>query len=492
VGLRQAILGLAKRWTPVQGLISRHSRNLLRAYNHQGAMDLAIGQRHVEDRFLESSAQEQALYGAVEDFISSQYDKASPQKKSAVGFVMTIYRRRLASSVAALVATLERRLNGQLQQLEEDAAVSEDDHLSDELTMDMEGVKTALQDISLQEERNAITKLLKQARPLVGKDRKGDELRCALQNLQSAGYRQVIVFSQYTDTIEFLKLLLVAAGHTSLMTFTGHGGQLFTPGGVWKTINREDTKKHFRQKGAAILLCTDAAAEGLNFQFCGALINYDMPWNPMRVEQRIGRIDRIGQQYPNMQIINLHLEGTVETDVYKALKGRIQMFEQVVGNLQPILAKVSSSISQATMASREQRDQARASAVAAVQHTPEIHGLDLDDVLQDWASIQKVMTSLKPSPLTLKDLEAILDHPELLPPGCNAQRIGQLDFTWTQPGLEQSRRITCDLSFYDNHRESCELWVPGSPLFPLQRAKELAGSAARSYSREQFLQALNG
>jgi len=98
-------------------------------------------------------------------------------------------------------------------------------------------------------------------------------------------------------------------------------------------------KRDFKAGKAEILLCTDAAAEGLNFQFCGALINYDMPWNPMRVEQRIGRIDRIGQTHDQMQIINLHLDGTVEADVYRALKGRIAMFEQVVGKLQPILAK---------------------------------------------------------------------------------------------------------------------------------------------------------
>ena len=72
-----------------------------------------------------------------------------------------------------------------------------------------------------------------------------------------------------------------------------------------------------------MLLCTDAAAEGLNFQFCGAVVNYDMPWNPMRVEQRIGRIDRLGQQHAHIRIVNLHYEGTVETDVYRALRERI-------------------------------------------------------------------------------------------------------------------------------------------------------------------------
>ena len=293
-------------------------------------MDLAIGTRHVDDRFLASTPQERALYDAVEDFISTQYAQASGQKKSAVGFVMTIYRRRLA---------------GQQQQLEEDAAAAEDDDITGELTaLDLEGIQSAFQEASLQGELDAIGVLLDQARPLVGHDSKGAEFLKAIEQLQAQGYKQVIVFSQYTDTVDALKELLISAGRTSLMTFTGRGGEILQKGGVWKALNREATKRGFKEGKAEILLCTDAAAEGLNFQFCGALINYDMPWNPMRVEQRIGRIDRIGQTHEQMQIVNLHLDGTVEAAVYRALKGRIAMFEQVVGKLQPILAKASSSM----------------------------------------------------------------------------------------------------------------------------------------------------
>jgi superfamily II DNA or RNA helicase len=398
---RQAFLALAKRWTPIQGLISRHSRTLLRAYKQQGAMELAIGTRQVDDRFLPISAEERALYDAVEDFISTQYARASGQKKSAVGFVMTIYRRRLASSVAALVATLEKRLAGQLQQLEEDAAAAEDDDISGELTLDLEGLQSAFEEVSVQGELDAIADLLDQARPLVGGDSKGNEFLAAIEQLQSQGYKQVIVFSQYTDTVDALKQLLIDAGRTSLMCFTGRGGELLQRSGTWESLNREATKRKFKEGEAEILLCTDAAAEGLNFQFCGALINYDMPWNPMRVEQRIGRIDRIGQSHDQMRIINLHLDGTVEADVHKALKLRIASFENIVGKLQPILAKASSSISQATLASREQREKARFDAVAAVNSEPEIKGIDLDEGLHDLDAIKDVIAQLQTPPLTL-------------------------------------------------------------------------------------------
>ncbi len=490
IDIRQGALSLAKRWTPVQGLISRHSRTLLRAYKQQGSMDLAIGTRHVDDRFLESTREERALYDAVEDFISTQYAQATGQKKSAVGFVMTIYRRRLASSVAALVSTLEKRMAGQQQQLEEDAAASEDDDITGELTLDLEGIQSAFKEVSVQGELDAIGVLLDQARPLVGHDSKGAEFLKAIDELQAQGYKQVIVFSQYTDTVDALKALLVGAGRISLMTFTGRGGELLQRGGEWKALNREATKRDFKQGKAEILLCTDAAAEGLNFQFCAALINYDMPWNPMRVEQRIGRIDRIGQTHEQMKIINLHLDGTVEADVYRALKGRIAMFEQVVGKLQPILAKASSSISQATLASRDQREKARASAVAAVEQEPEIKGLDLDDVLQDLDAIRDVVNALQPSPLTLADLEAILRQPELLPPGCSARSIGAYDFAWTQPGLEKELRVTCNASYYEDNSDSCELWVPGSPLFPMEEVIEVMGHSQAQAERSEFEAAL--
>ena len=94
-----------------------------------------------------------------------------------------------------------------------------------------------------------------------------------------------------------------------LLCFSGRGGEVSAADGTWRRIGRDDAKRRFRNGEADLLLCTDAAAEGLNFQFCGALVNYDMPWNPMRVEQRIGRIDRLGQKYPVIRIINLHYDG---------------------------------------------------------------------------------------------------------------------------------------------------------------------------------------
>src|SRR5206468_8471226 len=194
---------------------------------------------------------------------------------------------------------------------------------------------------------------------LLPPDTKLGKLKEVITSLQKGGYQQVMVFTQYTDTMDFLRDELRKVPGLTLMCFSGRGGEVPTNDGGWRLISRDDAKRRFREKQADVLLCTDAAAEGLNFQFCGALINYDMPWNPMRVEQRIGRIDRLGQRYEQIRIINLHYKDSVETDVYVALRERIGLFTTFVGKLQPILSALPSHIRVVALAAGEERAQKR-------------------------------------------------------------------------------------------------------------------------------------
>ena len=89
---------------------------------------------------------------------------------------------------------------------------------------------------------------------------------------------------------------------------------------VFVAGSRETVVQQFRERAGGVLLCTETAAESLNFQFCSAIINYDIPWNPMRLEQRIGRIDRIGQEKPIIRILHLFYRDTVEYDAYAAME----------------------------------------------------------------------------------------------------------------------------------------------------------------------------
>ncbi len=189
------------------------------------------------------------------------------------------------------------------------------------------------QDALVIEEGAEIEQLIAMIRRLAAVDTKCVRLREALASLRADGYQQAMVFTQFTDTMDFLRAELRREGDLRIMCFSGRGGEVANNDDTWRVISRDDVKRRFREGAADVLLCTDAAAEGLNFQFCGALINYDMPWNPMRVEQRIGRIDRLGQAYPDIRIVNMHYADTVETDVYVALRHRIGLFERVVGGL---------------------------------------------------------------------------------------------------------------------------------------------------------------
>lgn len=171
---------------------------------------------------------------------------------------------------------------------------------------------------------------------------------------------------------------------------------------------KEQIKAKFRQGIIKILLCTESASEGLNLQTCGVLINYDMPWNPMRVEQRIGRLDRIGQIYDTVRIHNFYYDGTVEAKVYKKLRDRIDAFQTVVGNLQPILATVPTFIEQAVMsADPEEEGVLLAEFDRILDAPPPGPGLDQMVAMDVESDLQEIRQPLPPTslfPETIEDL----------------------------------------------------------------------------------------
>ena len=454
---RRAAQTVMRRATPLAALMSRNTRDLLRRYQAAGMAVGSIATRKVDDVFIALSPEERAVYDAVERYISSTYDKAAAAERNAVGFVMTIYRRRLASSFNALRRTLERRLAG----VTDDAVAEEDIADALESGEDIEAADVQTRQEALHEESVSLQDLLAQTKGL-GVDSKALKLIDTLQDLAGAGYRQALVFTQFTDTLDYLRDLL--APKVRVICFSGRGGEVRERDGSWRTISREDVKRRFRSDEADVLLCTDAAAEGLNFQFCGALVNYDMPWNPMRVEQRIGRIDRLGQHFAEIRVVNLHYANTVEADVYHALKTRIQLFEQVVGGLQPILNRLPKLIEASVLAqgadSAERGENALRSLEQEMGAPTDV--IDLADYADDTLELGP-----RPEPsLTLSDLERVLRSPDLLPSGVEAAPLGDFDYRYTAPELGRTVRVTLDRTFFDAHAESVEFWSPGSPTFP--------------------------
>ena len=184
----------------------------------------------------------------------------------------------------------------------------------------------------------------------------------------------------------------------------------------------------------------------------------------MRVEQRIGRIDRLGQVHPVIRIVNLHYEGTIETDVYRVLRNRIGLFKAVVGRLQPILAQLPRTIADVAISGTRHEGLERTQLADAIEQQTrqaEAGGFDLDTALDDDATL----ADRPPSPVTMEDLDRVIGTPGLMPPGTDVRPLDPLEYGLLAPGMGERLRVTTDPAYYESHAESVELWSPGNPLF---------------------------
>ena len=436
--------------SPVTRLVSRNTRKQLREYIKANNLDWRLGTRRVDDRFVAMNCDERRTYDAVSDYISDIWNTCGGTDRQAVGFALTIYRKRLASSFAALKKTLENHL-GRLEGVVSSRPPYEDEYDDADVDEIAENEEAALKEL----DRQAVCRLLDMIRTMPP-DTKFDALLEVIAELKRRGYEQVMLFTQFTDTMDFLRERL--GQRWRVMCYSGRHGERPRPGGGWEQIGRDETKRMFLEGSAEILVCTDAAAEGLNFQFCGAMINYDMPWNPMRVEQRIGRIDRIGQKHDSICIVNMYYEDTIEADVYRALGKRIHLFEDVVGPLQPILSSLDDKIKRNAL---ERGSMAVHDAERMLDEVRTGRGLDLDSML----AADTTRHELPESPVTLDDLDRIVGDADIMskykmaPGGKRQYNI--------VPASGKPVRVTTDPDLFDAHGDSMEFWSPGSPTFPV-------------------------
>jgi SNF2 family DNA or RNA helicase len=457
---RKAALEILRRFSPVRHRMARHTRNLLREYHRRGLIDSSIATRDVRDVSFDMAPSEKLLYDALGDYIDQTYNNAAPEKRSAVGFVLTIYQRRLASSFYALERTLTKRLANM-------GGITDEDLSQDETTedaMDTEDAE-ALARVSLADEEKTTIRDLLKAIAKVGTNTKARKLKSELDDALADGYDSAIIFTQYADTMDFLKEYLADEySGEPIACYSGAGGKLRDRAGFWTECSKEQIKQRLKAKAIKFLVCTDAAAEGLNFQFCGLLVNYDLPWNPMKVEQRIGRIDRIGQRYPKIRVINLAYQDTVEADVYFALGQRINLFEGLVGRLQPILSRLPRQFEEVALERKENREAARHRLMADIENSTRESGdsgLDIDEVAAD--SLE--MPDLPEPSLNLADLDLALNHPGVLPPGTEWRRLDVGSYALRLPGMAKEVRVTTQADIFDDYFESHEFMSPGGPLF---------------------------
>jgi superfamily II DNA/RNA helicase len=261
--------------------------------------------------------QHRQLYEAVTDYVREGYNQALKQKKSYVGFLMILMQRLVTSSTCAIRTTLERRLEV-LREPEEQLTLFPMFAVEEWVELDgQEQVESVLTTRikAFKNEKAEVELLLEAAKRTeeAGADPKAEALLEWIYRLQQEENDpdiKVLIFTEFVPTQEMLREFLSDRG-ISIVCLNGSMGM----------EERKQVQDAFA-KNTRILISTDAGGEGLNLQFCHVVVNYDIPWNPMRLEQRIGRVDRIGQTYA-VRALNFVFEDTVEYRVREVLEEKL-------------------------------------------------------------------------------------------------------------------------------------------------------------------------
>ena len=302
------------------------------------------------------SPEELELYDSVSSYVRSEFNRiermAHGGRKSAIGFALTILQRRLASSPAAIYRSLRRRrekLEARLKAVEAGSPphdspsaalpfdISFDDDLDDAPQSELETIETELADhasaaktaAQLGDEIVILRDLERQARRVLqsGKDSKWRQLLSLLQDTPEMRHadgapRKLVIFTEHRDTLDYLTERLATAIGRPEAVVTIHGGT--------SRERRRRIEADFRHDSdRQILVATDAAGEGINLQSAHLMVNYDLPWNPNRLEQRFGRIHRIGQKEV-CHLWNLVAGQTREGAVYHRLLQKLERERQTL------------------------------------------------------------------------------------------------------------------------------------------------------------------
>jgi len=295
---------------------------------------------------------EQALYDQATAYIEHYYNRARILNRSAARLAMSIFQRRLASSTYAMICSLERRLE-RLRSLINDIHSGEitpqqlqarqrklDSEVHDTLTdttADEEGVWEGQEEHEKSEEQALAGVVATSLAELEAESQQVEQLLDLAQIVYAQGHEskfeklvevlrdpkfkdeKLIIFTEHRDTLTFLVRRLEGMGYTGQIVQI-HGGMDYQ--------QREEAVEAFRKPtdegGAKYLIATDAAGEGINLQVCWLMVNYDIPWNPARLEQRMGRIHRYGQKHDPVFIINLVAGKTREGKVMYTLLDKLE------------------------------------------------------------------------------------------------------------------------------------------------------------------------
>ena len=337
---------------PLSRVMLRHTRSLLEIYRASGRLGANLAKREILPvPRITLTGLEKTAYDELETYcrdLTRQIEAHSQGSawKTSVGFYLSFLRLRMASSTFSLKETLKRRKDRvvvtrrYMQPAEEadadpevhDTIYGEDDDIDEKV------IETFLKNRTPEDlvwEESRLAKMLAPLADLSEMPLKMKELLSVLQNrrLPEGRIQQTVIFTRFWDTLtDIVRRLRQVQPDMRLGTYSGKGGQYvdFATNRL-RGVERDEIKHRFLRGEIDILVCTDAAAEGINLQTANLIINYDLPWNPMKVEQRIGRIDCIGQAHDRIEVLNLCYVNSAEQIVFDRLLTRLAEAGGVVG-----------------------------------------------------------------------------------------------------------------------------------------------------------------
>jgi SNF2 family DNA or RNA helicase len=293
------------------------------------------------------------LYDTVTEYVSEYYDMASREQDRTLMFLLLIYQRMVSSSSRAILKSLTKRMNALLEIKEmADAANDEITSFNNLDTEDLEEL-TAEEQMDQLERYESLKKttrnrkyieseleILKRCTELArsaSTGRNDTKFRTLLEIIDEFIIREnkpdlkFIIFTEFIETQKYISDSLRSLGYSTALI----NGQI-------SADEKIKARNDFQNK-AQFLISTDAGGEGINLQFCWVMINYDLPWNPMRLEQRIGRIDRIGQEH-DVKIINFQLADTVEQRVRDVIETKLETIKEEFNDGEDKLADILSTL----------------------------------------------------------------------------------------------------------------------------------------------------
>lgn len=266
--------------------------------------------------------------------LAGQFCEKLGARMKASGFLKTLLLRRVGSSIYAGLCTAQRMLS-QWEQIEIDE--DEDEEPAGD------SVATASNEMSRTLTAEECELLQRFVDALEANQERDPKYAVVREYLLKRGWLQLgcIVFSQYRDSIQWLaEQLTEELPKEPIALYSGPMTSGIMQGGVWTIKSREDLKKMVMKGEIRLMLGTDAASEGLNLQRLARLINLDLPWNPTKLEQRKGRIQRIGQVHETVQIYNMRYKDSVEDRVHHLLSERLEDIYNLFGQIPDVLEDV--------------------------------------------------------------------------------------------------------------------------------------------------------